>query len=155
MWSRYPLSDQHNLPGYQLGVLTATVATPGPDATFVAVHLLPPYPYASDEWRTELGHLHAALGRLPDRGPVLVAGDFNATTDHAQFRALLDHGYVDAADQTGAGYLPTYPNDRWYGPIIGIDHVLTRGSVVPDDVQTLGLSGSDHRALLVHAYLPR
>jgi endonuclease/exonuclease/phosphatase (EEP) superfamily protein YafD len=79
---------------------------------------------------------------------VIAAGDFNATTDHAQFRRLLAHGYADAAQQSGAGYLPTYPNDRWYGPLIGIDHVLLRGGVGAADVRTLGVRGSDHRALL-------
>jgi endonuclease/exonuclease/phosphatase (EEP) superfamily protein YafD len=78
---------------------------------------------------------------------VVVAGDFNATVDHAQFRDLLDHGYSDAAEQSGAGYLPTYPNDRWYGPLIGIDHVLVRG-MRAGSVDTYGLPGSDHRALL-------
>jgi endonuclease/exonuclease/phosphatase (EEP) superfamily protein YafD len=78
---------------------------------------------------------------------VVVAGDFNATVDHAQFRDLLDHGYADAAESSGAGYLPTYPTDRWYGPLIGIDHVLFRG-MQADSADTYDLPGSDHRAVL-------
>jgi endonuclease/exonuclease/phosphatase (EEP) superfamily protein YafD len=149
IWSRYPLADGQNLPGYELGVLSARVAVPGGAVTFVAVHLLPPYPYPSHIWRTEIRRLKGFLDRQPTGPAVLVAGDFNATTDHAQFRALLTHGYTDAAEQVGAGYLPTYPDDRWYGPVLGIDHVLVRGRATATSVRTLGLPGSDHRGLLV------
>ncbi len=155
IWSRYPLSDTHNLPGYELGVLTAHVATTSGPVTFVAVHLLPPYPYPTHLWQTEIARLRELITGLPGTAPVVVAGDFNATTDHAQFRALLDDGYGDAAEESGAGYLPTYPSDRWFGPLIGIDHVLTRGSAVAASADTLELPGSDHRALLVNLVLTR
>ena len=42
----------------------------------------------------------------------ILAGDFNATLDHAEFRALLDRGYVDAADAVGDGLTPTWPARR-------------------------------------------
>jgi endonuclease/exonuclease/phosphatase (EEP) superfamily protein YafD len=146
IWSRYPLREPRNLPHFQLGVLTAELATPGRDVTVVAAHLVPPWPYPSHIWRTEIDALGRVLHSLP--GPVVVAGDFNATVDHAQFRGLLTHGYADAAGQAGAGYLPTYPTDRWFGPLIGIDHVLVRGGVTAASVRSLGIRGSDHRALL-------
>jgi len=146
IWSRYPLRETRDVPGFWLGVLSARVALPGQPATFLAVHLTPPYPYADDRWRREIARLRTVL---PADGAVLAAGDFNATTDHAQFRDLIDHGYADAAEQAGAGYLPTYPNDRWYGPVIGIDHVLGRGGFVADRADTLELPGSDHRGLVV------
>ena len=40
---------------------------------------------------------------LPSGDGRILAGDFNATFDHPEFRALLDRGYVDAADAAGAG----------------------------------------------------
>ena len=146
IWSRYPVTAGRDVPGFWLGVLTARVALPGGAITFAAVHLTPPYPYPVGRWRREIARLRSVL---PHEGTVLAAGDFNATVDHRQFRALLDHGYADAAEQSGAGYLPTYPNDRWYGPLIGIDHVLLRGPVRAADARTLEVPGSDHRALLV------
>lgn len=79
---------------------------------------------------------------------MLAAGDFNATTDHVQFRDLLEHGYGDPAAQAGAGYPARYPTDRWFGPLIAIDHVLTRRAVATS-VSTVALPGSDHRGLLV------
>jgi endonuclease/exonuclease/phosphatase (EEP) superfamily protein YafD len=146
LWSRYPLDRVRDVPGFWLGVLSARVALPGGPATVLAVHVTPPYPYPDRRWRRELTRLRTVL---PRDGAVLAAGDFNATTDHAQFRHLLAHGYADAAEQAGAGYLPTYPNDRWYGPVIGIDHVLVRGGLAADRVDTVAVAGSDHRALLV------
>ena len=151
IWSRYPLSGGRNLPRYRLGVLTATVALPGGrTATVVAVHLLPPYPYASNIWAGEISRLRTLLQRT--NGTVLVGGDFNSTTDNARLRNLLGHGYADAVEHTGAGYLPTYPADRFTGPLIAIDHVLTRDADALD-AHTVSLPGSDHRGLLVHVRL--
>jgi endonuclease/exonuclease/phosphatase (EEP) superfamily protein YafD len=116
------------------------------------VHLSAPYAQPVVLWRNEIADLHNVLAGLSSRAAVLVAGDFNATVDHAQFRDLLSDGYRDAAEQAGAGYLPTYPTDRWWGPIIGIDHVLTRGAVA-DSAATYSLPRSDHRALLVRAVI--
>ena len=148
LWSRYPLGAGRDVPGFWLGVVSAHVRLPGGEATFVGVHLTPPYPYPIGRWRHEIARLHRVL---PATGRVVAAGDFNATTDHAQFRDLLEHGYDDAAERAGAGYLPTYPDDRWYGPVIGIDHVLVRGGVGVRRADTVELPGSDHRALLVRA----
>ena len=72
-----------------------------------AVHPRPPVSRAAEpEWRAAL----AALPGSDSRGDVrILAGDFNATLDHSEFRALLDRGYVDAADAAGAGFEPTWP----------------------------------------------
>ncbi len=78
----------------------------------------------------------------------MVAGDFNATVDHAQFRALLTDGYHDAAEQCGAGYLASYPADRWLPPLIAIDHLLTKHATATS-AATVALPGSDHRGILV------
>jgi endonuclease/exonuclease/phosphatase (EEP) superfamily protein YafD len=65
----------------------AQLRRPGAPFTAVAVHLLPPYPYPSGEWRSEISGLHTLLAALT-AAEVVVAGDFNATVDHAQFRGL-------------------------------------------------------------------
>ena len=39
----------------------------------------------------------------------ILAGDFNATLDHPELRAVLDRGYVDAADAASGGLKPTWP----------------------------------------------
>jgi endonuclease/exonuclease/phosphatase (EEP) superfamily protein YafD len=149
IWSSYPLTRKVSHDGFQNGVLSAQVSVHGRSISLFAVHLQPPYPFPPGEWITELDRLSGLLATATrDTGSVLVAGDFNATTDHAQFRALLRNGYGDAAREIGAGYLPTYPADRWFPPVLAIDHVLTSG-LAPTDVATVALTGSDHRGLLV------
>jgi endonuclease/exonuclease/phosphatase (EEP) superfamily protein YafD len=152
MWSRYPLADTRLVPGFELKVLTATVMLPGRSFTFAAVHLLPPFPQQPGEWNTEIGRLKTLLRAQPKGTPVIAAGDYNSTVDHAQFRALFSDGYADAADQAGAGYPASYPADRWFGPLIAIDHVLTRNAVA-SSLSTLDLPNSDHRGLLSRVVL--
>ncbi len=94
----------------------------------------------------------SALGALT--GPtVLVGGDFNSTPDTAQFRTILNQGFSDAANQAGAGFTPTWPADRWFPPLITIDHVLTRGAVATS-VDSVEIPGSDHRALVASIRVP-
>ena len=63
--------------------------------------------------------------------PAIVAGDFNATLDHSAFRAGTT-GCIDAAEQRGAGLIPTWadpdrPEMRPIGP--QIDHVLATNGI--------------------------
>ncbi len=153
IWSRFPLSDDQDHIGFALGVLSATVQLSSTQTpTVFAVHLLPPYPYRPGEWGRELARLEALVHRTAAAEPVIVAGDFNSTTDNAQFRSLLSGGFHDASEQSGAGYLATYPGDRWFPAVIAIDHVLADGATAQRS-QTVGLPGSDHRGLLVRLRL--
>ncbi|WP_299576932.1 endonuclease/exonuclease/phosphatase family protein [uncultured Williamsia sp.] len=145
--SRYPLRDTTLLDGYALNSLRATVELPGLGDTVVyAMHPIPPYPYDSARWVGEMQRIRTELHA--QRGArVLVGGDFNATWDHRQFRDLLRDGYTDATETAGGRWLPTYPADEWYGPVIGIDHVVSRGFVATD-VHSADVARSDHRALV-------
>ena len=62
---------------------------------------------------------------LPPPGdlPRVLAGDFNATLDHAVFRDVLRLGYADAALQVGQALTPTWgpPGRR---AVLTLDHVL-------------------------------
>ena len=78
---------------------------------------------------------------------VIVSGDFNSTRSHSRFRDILDVGYDDAADRTGSGLIPTYPTDKPYPPLVGIDHILTRGASATS-LQRITLPGSDHHGLI-------
>jgi endonuclease/exonuclease/phosphatase (EEP) superfamily protein YafD len=155
IWSRFPLSDVGTDSAYTFEMITAHIAVPGlpyrPEV--VGLHLAGPVP-DSTLWGRDIARLPNTLGTQGDSAPVLVAGDFNATRDTKQFRRVLGAGYVDAADQAGAGLTATFPADRWYGPLIAIDHVLTRGAVARS-VRTVSIPGSDHRGLLVSVALPR
>ena len=67
------------------------------------------------------------LAALPDPEPGVLrvlAGDFNATFDHAAFRAVLRRGYVDAARAVGGALAWTWRPLRLRFPRLALDHVL-------------------------------
>ncbi|MGW0036144.1 endonuclease/exonuclease/phosphatase family protein [Gordonia sp. NPDC003376] len=147
--SRQPFTDTSRIPNMALANLSATTALPGAaDTRVLAVHPGAPLQGSAGVWTTDMQILAGYLGALPD-GPVIVAGDFNATWDHAQFRAMLTDGFADAGLQSGSAWVPTYPTDRWGGrPLVAIDHVVVRGFVATR-VTTFAIPGSDHRGVLV------
>ena len=86
----------------------------------------------------------------------ILAGDFNATLDHREFRKLLDRGYLDAADAVGEGLTPTWPTSsrkRRALPLT-IDHVLVDRRVRVERVTVVRIPGSDHRAVIAVLRLP-
>ena len=105
-----------------------------------------------DEWRDDL----RALPPATPRGDVrILAGDFNATLDHAELRRVLDRGYADAADTVGHGLRATWPSDRRFPPPVTIDHVLADERCGVRDLEVIDVPGSDHRAVLAELVLPR
>ncbi|WP_405164079.1 endonuclease/exonuclease/phosphatase family protein [Nocardia sp. NBC_01499] len=154
IWSSYPLSETVEYDGFVLNQLSATASIPGAGSVSIyAFHPVPPV-YGTQVWADELSRLRAILERSPANRPVIVGGDFNATYDHAQYRAMLSGRFGDAAEQAGAGYLVTYPTDKPYPPLVGIDHVLVAGGRAVD-VETVRMPGSDHRALVARLRLDR
>jgi endonuclease/exonuclease/phosphatase (EEP) superfamily protein YafD len=130
----------------------ATLVVPdGPHVRVMAVH--PPPPMGSSQvadWERDL----SALPRAEPDGTIRVlAGDFNATLDHAELRDLVDSGYSDAADAVGSGLVPTWPRPV-HAPPVTIDHVLVDERVYVEDVSVHDLAGSDHRMVLVELILP-
>lgn len=128
------------------------------------VHPLPPVPGNVHRWNAELEAIrdYAADGR--DR-PTLLAGDFNASQDHAAFRRILDAGGLrDSAALGGAFRTPSWPADsprigtqlgERTGARIGtqvgaqIDHVLVSDDFSVRSADFFTLRNTDHRALLV------
>ena len=120
-----------------------------PDGTRVkAVHPRPPISgWSERDWRRELRALPSAGGRR------ILAGDFNATLDHRQLRAVLARGYVDAADVAGEGLTPTWPVGRRRPPIT-IDHLLVPDGSAVRRFSVHRVPGSDHRAVIATVVLP-
>lgn len=149
IWSRHPLTEETEHLGFVLNMVSARVHEPGQRPfTVVAAHPIPPWPRPqSTIWNREMGEVRDILQRLRAKGePVIVGADFNATYDHAQFRALVGDGYRDAAEQAGAGVLATYPADRWWPPLLAIDHILVAGATAIG-IEVVELPGSDHRGV--------
>ncbi|WP_328411215.1 endonuclease/exonuclease/phosphatase family protein [Nocardia sp. NBC_00403] len=145
IYSRYPLRDTKKYVGFVLNQVSATMDHP--QAGAVAVFAFHPIPPTVDfpAWSSELHSIRDILDA--QQGPAIVGADFNATRDHSAFRDLLRGRFAAAAEQAGAGPLPTYPTDYQWGPVIGIDHVLVADAAA-DEVHTLTMPGSDHRAMI-------
>lgn len=134
------------------GSYAMDVAAEGGPFRLYAVHPGPPTGDAGG-WRADLDAIAAAVAR--DEGVDLVVGDFNATADHAPFRRVLDAGLRDAAEMANTGWQPTWPVDgrfRVLGvplpTVVAIDHVLVGDQLVADDVVTVEIDGTDHRAVV-------
>ena len=114
IYSRFPLSEGPSLPATFAAQPTALLELPGgEEVELICVHPRAPALErgGSVRWRAELAVLPA-----PGKRPRVVAGDFNATVDHAAFRDVLRLGYVDAAIQTGNALTRTWgPPDKGRG----------------------------------------
>lgn len=146
VWSRWPLHDAAIEAAGERPYLHMTVLSPHGPFLFYAIHTPAPVePREVANWETELSE----LGRVDTSVPTVMAGDFNATEDHSQFRDLVDHGWTDVHDPKGCGLAQTWPMGRGTGiPLLRLDHVL-----VTRDFQVLGVdigdpSGSDHRPVV-------
>ncbi|WP_320065138.1 endonuclease/exonuclease/phosphatase family protein [Micromonospora sp. RTGN7] len=157
LYARFPITGggiRQNRGGWGFSQAYGTVTPPGaPPVRIESAH--PAAPYAVDQvefWRTDLEAQPAAT---PQAGLSILAGDFNATLDHAPLRALLATGYVDAADAAGDGLTGTWgPYDGDPIPPVTIDHVLVDRRVAVRSVAVRPVPGSDHRAVLAELRLP-
>lgn len=148
--AKYPLEPlAEHLPSVFVG---ASLALPGGDPVpLLSAHPIPPAtPRTERHWARTLAALAGASG---DFAGGVLAGDFNATVDHPQFRALLAQGWRDAAGEMGQGARST-----WAGRLglmrLTIDHVLVPPGSAVESFRIDHLPGSDHRVLTVTIRLP-
>ncbi|MEU7070656.1 endonuclease/exonuclease/phosphatase family protein [Streptomyces narbonensis] len=146
--SAYPLTDEGVIPAV-MGMPGATTRIAGKPVRLQLAHPLPPLPGQIDPWKRELGRIEdeAAARRLA--GPLIMAGDFNASQDHAAFRAILDAGGLqDAARLARTSRTPTWPAEGPLPLFVQIDHVLVSDDFSVRSIRFLDVDGSDHRAVL-------
>lgn len=153
IYSRYPLSNARELDGYLSSNIVADVDVGLREPVAVlAVHPAPAYLFPAPMWAAELRGIGAEFEALADRDNVIAAGDYNASWPQRQYRDLLVDGYTDAADQVGAGLVPTMPAHRWYPAVTGIDRIITRGAVATS-LERITIAGSDHHGLIAVVHL--
>ncbi|WP_319434983.1 endonuclease/exonuclease/phosphatase family protein [Mycobacterium sp. RTGN5] len=161
LWSRYPLDSVSTGKPRSLNIVAARVHVPGVrvEPLVASVHVFSPVASQKDTvdgWETSIAGAKSVLdafAAVVGEAAVIVAGDFNSTSDMRQFRNLLTNGYRNAADQAGAGFVPTFPADSWLPPALDIDHVVTRGATATS-MRAVTIAGSDHRALLATVRIP-
>ncbi|MER6735241.1 endonuclease/exonuclease/phosphatase family protein [Streptomyces puniciscabiei] len=145
--SRRPLRPTAGVPG-TMGMPGAVADVRGHAVRLQLAHPMPPLPGQVGLWRRELGRLRAFAAADP-AAPTVLAGDFNATRDHAAFRRILDTGLTDAARLAGADRAASWPART--AAVVGtqIDHVLLSPDFTAAGARFLPVAGSDHRALVV------
>jgi endonuclease/exonuclease/phosphatase family metal-dependent hydrolase len=128
-----------NIDGVDLNVLTTHLGLVPREQRLQAAALV------GKEW---LGH--------PDcTGPTLLAGDFNATGDHAPFRRLLRGGLRDAFDAVGRGSGATWPSGHRFLPaLLRLDHVVTGDGIGVGSLRAVPSVGSDHARLVAELGIP-
>lgn len=151
VFSTYELGQSETL-DTTFGGFQMTLALPEQSITLIAVH---PHPPTGDarEWRAD----HAIVRRAAATadGPVVLAGDFNATVDHKPMRELKGRGFADAADLANSGWQPTWPSAGEMSLLgfsvpstLAIDHVLVTREFRVTDTASVTIQGTDRRALL-------
>jgi endonuclease/exonuclease/phosphatase family metal-dependent hydrolase len=155
LYSRFPITAagaRRNGGGFLQA--HGTIQPPGAGPLAVeSAHPLAPYAVnVLPDWRSDLANQPRAD---PNGPPRILLGDFNATLDHQPLRALIAHGYRDAADATGAGLIGTWgPYDGDLIPAVTIDHVLVDQRIGVRDVRVYGLPRSDHRTIVATVLVP-
>ena len=149
IWTLAPMSDVSTnlLPINTSSMPAAEITVGSRTVRVVAVHPNAPVRGAQSEWSQGL----SVIQSLSEYNhSYLLCGDFNSTWDHARFRELLGGTFVDAGEQSGQGFHMTYPANSHVPSLIEIDHfVYSKSSgIVVSNLETVEVSGSDHRALI-------
>lgn len=146
--SRTPMTDVQviELPygegPQQRSAVTARVqAEDGSWVRVTSVHLQ----HRDQNTATRLAQLDALAAALPDDGPAVLAGDFNAEPGWPEPEQLLAEGWTSAVDSAGDPAELTFPS---VDPEVRIDWVFGRG-VTFTAATVLDDDSSDHRALVV------
>jgi endonuclease/exonuclease/phosphatase family metal-dependent hydrolase len=152
IYARFPLSEGPAVPVIHMAQPTALLEFPnGQRVELICVHPVTPRPLraGATQWREE-------IGVLPPPGdlPRIVAGDFNATFDHAVFRDVLRLGYADAGLHTGNALTPTWGPPGRNNALFTLDHVLVDRNCAVLGYSVHYIPGTDHRAVYVEIQLP-
>jgi endonuclease/exonuclease/phosphatase family metal-dependent hydrolase len=146
-----PLRGDGEIDGATPGYIVEMATSRGP-LRILAVHPTAPNNGVA-QWAGDLDRVVAAA--RASSGPTVVAGDFNATLDHPQLRALLHSRFRDASVGAGLGWRPTWPSPgdvqlrgKGLPPLFALDHVFLRGPLEATEAHTYAVPGTDHRALV-------
>ena len=152
--SVHPLTQERaTVPSGGAEMPVARVSTPAGSYLLRGVHTYAPLPDLVPAWRAGLRELDSWRSRQPADEPLVMTGDFNASTAMPAFRRVAS-GMTDAQRATGSGWVRTWPHGRSYPPFVALDHVLLRGFAVVAS-GTVTVSDTDHRAVWARVRLGR
>ncbi|MGH1489664.1 MAG: endonuclease/exonuclease/phosphatase family protein [Acidimicrobiales bacterium] len=146
IWSRLPILSLEMEPFDVSDLVNVTVASPYGEFVVTGLHTLAPIRQSYvPSWQRQFDQLAA----IDTSTPRLIAGDFNATSDHKPFRTLLQSGWTDVHDEAGCGFDATWPvNGGLPIAVMRLDHVLMTDHFEVLDVQFGEPAGSDHKPVI-------
>jgi endonuclease/exonuclease/phosphatase (EEP) superfamily protein YafD len=142
LWSRWPIDDGRIL---RAGHSMIVAPIPAIGATVAAIHTVAPASRRkAPQW---LGSFDAITTMANDTpGPLVIAGDWNATVAHTPMRRLLAGGRVrDAHIDAGRPFARS-----WHArfPVALLDRVLVSPEVAVHSIAEHRVPGTDHRAVV-------
>lgn len=153
VWSDHPMELlESGDAGY--AYIAARVFLPAGEVTVIAVHTVAPtVPRAGKAWRLSFDRLVEVVDRVP--GPVVAAGDYNATMAHPPLPAFLTRtGLTDAHTRAGRGLARSWPASRLLPPLGLLDRVLISPELTVATIEERRVPGSDHLAVISELALP-
>ncbi|MFD1052735.1 endonuclease/exonuclease/phosphatase family protein [Terrabacter terrigena] len=156
--SRYPLSVRSagtdpSVEGTQSTQPELDVTAPNGTVRLKVAHPTAPLRGDTVEWRAGLRALQSWNERHHGDGPVVMAGDFNASYGHPGMRDLAE-GLDDAQLTDGEGWVRTWPFAGNRLPaFVQLDHLLSRGLTVVSAGQ-VAINRADHAAVWASYALP-
>lgn len=145
--SRLPLADSELLLVAGLPLPRTTVLVGDRRVRLYDTHTRSPTGRGIGTWKAQMAELRRLVEA--EGGPLVVAGDLNATSGHRPYRRLLGAGLRDAHVERGRWWAVTWPQNRWWTqPLARLDHVLISPEVAVVDVREGTGRGSDHRPVV-------
>ncbi len=146
IWSRLPIVSHEVEPFVVSDLINVTIQGPGGEFVVTGVHTLAPVRQRYvRSWKQQFEQLAA----IDTSAPRIIAGDFNATTDHKPFRTLQQSGWTDVHDEVGCGFDATWPVDGDLPlAVMRLDHVLVTDHFEILDIGFGDPGGSDHRPVI-------
>jgi endonuclease/exonuclease/phosphatase (EEP) superfamily protein YafD len=152
LWSHLPVADSQVQDVHGMAVIKATILVGSRRLRLYSVHTVAPLGDDRVRWQAQLRWVEEEIRR--ERGPLVVAGDFNATRYHHSFRRLLSERLGDAHERRGRGWATTWPRNRWpLPPLLRLDHVLISPDIGVRSIKEGLGQGSDHRPIIAELVL--
>ncbi|MFF0264078.1 endonuclease/exonuclease/phosphatase family protein [Kribbella sp. NPDC004536] len=136
-------------PGTTFGNIVVTAGNLGA-VQLIAYHGYPPLAGAVPTWKHDLLKVRQWCSQ---DAPTVIAGDFNATVDHADFRNALNGYCRSVGPSIGSGLEGTWPADQPGVLRTQIDHVVATRQLEPETFATYSIHGTDHRAVVARVAL--
>ncbi|QWT24319.1 endonuclease/exonuclease/phosphatase family protein [Subtercola sp. PAMC28395] len=153
-FSKFPIANSHEIDVAGHPMLQTDLETPAGSLRLVNVHTVAPLSTEdAPAWARQFSSLATVAAESPF--PIVFAGDFNATLDHAPLESLVSGDLRDAFRVAGSGVGLTWP--RWdlpIPPLMRLDHVIVSPGITVVSVNDELSVGSDHRHLVVELGLP-